>query len=273
MSKGYLYNLASRMPQMVHRRKKAKKQGGFRVITSPNSELKDVLRLINEKVLGQFTLHNFLFLQPGCNHIKMLSQFRGVRFVITADVDDFYPSIYPAMVTKTLLNLGFDNPSAKLLTRLMTSYFELPQGFPTSPIIAALSLNPVLLRLDGLAHKEKFLIGLYADNLVIGTSYTPQRFHNLFVKIFKQSGFLLEEFKVYCDNSPREVMGIRIGTKLEVEPSYIKSVTLAIESFIQEVDKEKSNNILKSIKGKISYIDHVNSQQAASLKKMIKDLI
>ena len=260
------------MHRLVHRRKKPKRNGGYRFITSPNNELKNVLSLINKKVLGQFILHDFLFLQPGRNHIKMLSQFRNAKFLLTADVDNFYPSIYPVMVTKTLLNLGFDNSSAKLLTRLMTSHFELPQGFPTSPKIAALSLNPVLLRLDGLAHKERFLIGLYADNLVIGTLYTPQRFHNLFVKIFRQSGFLLEEFKFYCDNSPKEVMGIRINSKLEVEPLYIKNVKLEIETFKQKIIQKGSTDILKSIKGKIRYIEYVNPMQASVLKKMITGL-
>ena len=268
-SEGYLYNLASRMPRLVHKSKRKKKSGGFRNITSPDKELKQILRLINEKVFEQFHLHQFLFLQPGRSHIKMLSQFVGMKFLITADIDDFYPSIYPKMMMSTLKKLGFDDSAAKLLTRLTTMDFVLPQGFPTSPKIAALTLNPVLIRLAGLAQKEKFLVGLYADNLVIGSSFGPQRFHNLFVKIFRQQGFLLDEFKVYCDCSPREVMGIRINSRLEVEPSYIKNVVQEIETLKQETNKKGSTGILKSIKGKIRYIEYVNSMQAAILKKMI----
>jgi hypothetical protein len=263
----YLSFVARNLSCMVKKRKKAKKSGGYRDITCPNEELKDLLRKINKLILSQFTLHKFLFLQPGCNHIKMLSQFSKSKFLIAADIDDFYPTIYPAMVTKMLTGLNFDNPAAKLITRIITFDFELPQGFPTSPKIAALTLNPVIIRLDGLAGKEAFRVGLYADNLVIGSNFNPEGFQRLFVKIFRQHGFLLDEFEVYNNKSPREIMGICVHPKLKVNQCYVDTVKHEI------VDYQRSlRGNYKSIKGKIDYIAYVNPQQAADLKRMLKDL-
>jgi hypothetical protein len=266
-SEDYLYNLSSRIRLLVHKTKKTKKNGGFRDITSPNEELKNILRLINTKIFGQFTLHKFLFLKPGFNHIKMLSQFSKSKFFIAADIDDFYPTIHPAMVAKTLTGLNIDPLAVNLLTRLITFDFELPQGFPTSPKIAALTLNPVITRLDGLAGKEAFRIGLYADNLVIGSDFNPKGFQRLFVKIFRQHGFLLDEFEVYNDKSPREIMGIGVYPKLEVNKNYVNTVKQEIADY-----KKGLKGSYKSIKGKIDYIAYVNLQQAADLKRMIKDL-
>jgi hypothetical protein len=263
----YLSFVARNLPCMVHKRKKAKKNGGYRDITCPNEELKSLLRQINKMILSQFTLHKFLFLQPGCNHIKMLSQFSGSKFLIAADIDDFYPTIHPAMVAKTLTGLNFDNPTVKLITRIITFDFELPQGFPTSPKIAALTLNPVIIRLDGLAGKEAFRIGLYADNLVIGSDFNPERFQRLFVKIFRQNGFLLDEFEVFNNKSPRELMGIEVYPKLKVNQRYVEAVKHEIVEY-----KKDLKGSYKSIKGKIDYIAYVNPQQAADLKRMVKDL-
>jgi hypothetical protein len=263
----YLSFVARNLFNMVHKSKKAKKNGGFRDITSPNEELKNLLRLINKHIFGQFNLHKFFFLQPGCNHIRMLSQFTNSKFIITADIDDFYPTIHPAKVTKTLVDLNFDDNAAKLITRLTTFDSKLPQGFPTSPKIAALALNTVIIRLDGLSRKETFRIGLYADNLVIGSNYNPERFQKLIIKIFRQNGFLLDEFQVYNKGSVREAMGIRINSKLEVVQSYIDAVKEEIIVFKNNPDQMHS---FKSIKGKIDYIANVNTRQAVILKKMIK---
>jgi hypothetical protein len=197
----------------------------------------------------------------------MLSQFTNSKFLITADIDDFYPTIYPAKVMNTLIGLNFDDSAAKLITRLTTFDSELPQGFPTSPKIAALALNTVIIRLAGLSKKETFRIGLYADNLVIGSNYSPERFQKIIVKIFRQNGFLLDEFQVYNKGSIREAMGIRINSKLEVVQSYIDTVKEEIIAFKNNPDQIHS---FKSIKGKIDYIENVNPQQAISLRKMIK---
>lgn len=254
----------------IRKRKKAKPNGEHRIITEPIGKFKSILKVLDKKILRSVELHRLFFHKPKSSYLQMIRLHSKSRYILTADIDDFYPSVIPFQVTKSLVSLGINQNVAKLITRLTTLNFQLPQGFPTSPYLAAIILDPVLRRLEGLVKAQKFKVGLYADNLAISIDFDLIKFKNLITKIFKQNGFRLDKFQLMSKQDCQEIMNVIIlrNNKLSVKKNYrdnLRKEIFMLSKNWGKLDKYSTTATLKSIKGKIGYISQVNYLQAKTI--------
>lgn len=261
-----LIGVASSIGKSVRVTKKPKRSGGYRKITAPNESLKKFLRTLDKKVLSEVTIHNRIYLRPGSSHARLALDHLGHHFLLTADIDDFFPSVTPSMVQNQLEREGFGKEAAGLLTRLTTLDHELPQGFPTSSRIAAIVLRPVMDRLERLAFAHKMLVGVYADNLVVSSNSDFSRFHNLLARIFRQSGFKLEKFCYMFGSARKEIMGLVLAKNgLEVLSEYIEQLEKELRNLGMGRNSAETH-ALRSLRGKINYVDSINKSQGNRLK-------
>jgi RNA-directed DNA polymerase len=66
----------------------------------------------------------------------------GRRVLVTTGIKRCFPSISNVVVYKALRRLVRSTATAKLLTELVTVNFRLPEGAPTSPVLANIVLQP-----------------------------------------------------------------------------------------------------------------------------------
>ena len=66
------------------------------------------------------------------------------------DIKDFFPSISARAVLTALVAQGLTADVASAITRLVTTNKHVPQGAPTSSIIAQVVATPVIVRIRGL---------------------------------------------------------------------------------------------------------------------------
>lgn len=92
------------------------------------------------------------------------------------------------------------------ITKLTTFKYQLPQDFPTSPIPAALVIEPARQRLRGFAERYDVMIGIYADNLVMGRRYDFSTRLHIVEKVFHNYGFVIVKFKAMSDEIKREII-------------------------------------------------------------------
>ncbi|MBI3578624.1 MAG: hypothetical protein HY089_04340 [Ignavibacteriales bacterium] len=258
----------STIDKHVREKKKPKPNGEFRTITKPLFKLKTFLQKLDHSLLHKLELHPLLYLRPGSSHIEMIKYHQKSQCLITADIDDFYPTIKPHMVLRELVGQGFNQEIAKILTRLVTVNHSLPQGFPTSSTIAAIVIKPVAVRLDGLQKAANLRIGLYADNLAISANYDARKFENLAKKIFYQNGFNLDKFIVMNQSTNQELMNIITNDGLRVKSGYYKEVKNEI-SHLSKIPKDQNQEFSKkflSVQGKLNYVNDINDKQALRLK-------
>lgn len=118
-----------------------------RVIDNPDDVLKAIQKRIEKALLRPLTFPHYLCGGvKGRSVIDNVSMHRGARVLITLDVKSFFPSIRPTAVYKVWTEiLGCSPPVAGVLTRLTTFKRHLPQGAPTSTLLA----NLVLYSVDG----------------------------------------------------------------------------------------------------------------------------
>ena len=149
-----------------------KKSGGTRAISSPPASLRALqakLKRVFEAVFEpKVSVHGFVqgrsIVTNALPHVRQ-------RWVLNVDLHSFFPSIHFGRVRGMLIGKPYEvGPgAASVLARICCDGDRLPQGAPTSPIIA----NMVCARLDGqllqLARKTTCMYTRYADDLSFST--------------------------------------------------------------------------------------------------------
>jgi len=170
-----------------------KRSGGGRLIESPRSRLKAlqgrVLHDLLDKVPVHEACHGFVAGRSVLTHARLHT---GRPVVMHFDLTNFFGRILSSQVAAVFHTLGYPRGVARQLAALCTvstpepvierlrddgwvdwqdaralRRAHLPQGAPSSPMLANLCAFQLDLRLDGLAHVLGATYSRYADDLVL----------------------------------------------------------------------------------------------------------
>lgn len=257
------------LSEHLTQRQEPKRSGGHRTITMPNRRLKAILRSINKHLLSNSLQDPLIYMRKGRSQIVMAQVSAPYKYVLAADIRDFYPSTRPSQVRRSLSKVGLDDEAAKLITRLTTYDHQLPQGFPTSPALATLCLAPVLKRLRSLATSRRLTIGIYADNLLVASNTDASPYVSLIANIFKQNGYSLHKVEVMTKDGRREALGLVLKVPIKVADEYIERVRSRIGLFKKVTNSRVRREEYQSIVRQIGYVRCVNKLQAAELELLL----
>lgn len=209
-----------------HHRLLPKRSGGLRLLEAPKAELKQVQRLLLDRVLTKLPAHEAAHGFVRGRSVHTHAHVHAAQpCVIAFDLRDFFPSIGAARIRAFWRICGYPEGVAQLLTQLCTTRTpaavrerlleakaldfqaakrlaspHLPQGAPTSPALANLCAFGLDLRLDGLAQRFGARYSRYADDLVFsGPAPLAQRFRQLHAwvdAIAADEGFALHPGKL-----------------------------------------------------------------------------
>lgn len=152
---------------------RAKKSGAApRPIDAPKPRLKAIQRRIHVELLAPLWLPDSIHGYRIDHSILSASKpHEGRPFWWKADIKRFYPSITYTKVYAIFEGLGCTPNVARLLTRLTTRNYHLPQGAPTSPTLANLYLrhSGIARRLDGLARRHQLNVTFFGDDVLVSS--------------------------------------------------------------------------------------------------------
>lgn len=163
-------------------------------------QLKKVLKTIDEKILSRIALPDSF--QGGIKGKSLITNAKkhiGNSHMLKIDIKDFFPSISPDRVYDALRKIKINQEPAKLLSSLMTvdkPKAHLPQGFSTSPKVAALTLLGFESRLHALAVQYNWNYTFWVDDITISGNFPVEKFKGLIIKMLKQEGFEVNPLKV-----------------------------------------------------------------------------
>ena len=175
-----------------------KKSGGKRTILAPRRFLKAVQKYILRQILERQPL-------PLC--VTGFVRKRGIvdnasfhvrsRYMLNADIKDFFPSVGEEQVFEVFARLGFPKGMSHVLSRLCTYEGQLPQGAPTSPYLANLVFSEVDQKIMKLAHSHRLTYSRYADDLTFsGSNPFQDNFLDELTRIIGRYGFRLNNKKI-----------------------------------------------------------------------------
>lgn len=289
---------------------KLKKQNGkFREIMSPSKDLKYIQKWILVNVLSNYILAD------SCKGFrKNISIFDNAKvheksdIILKVDLLKFYDTITEKRVYGVFKSLGYVENLAYSLAKITTakhrvSYWNdldpkskeilnnlienkppiLPQGAPTSPMLANIIATKMDYRFEALAKKMNFNYSRYADDLTFSIN-TLGRLPSLklITKIISDEGFFINVDKTsYMKKGCKQyVTGLTTTNGVNVSKEYRKMVSqhiyycrkYGVTSHLEKVsvDFPKYNNIKfhNWLYGHLCFMKSIN--ETAS-KKMLED--
>ena len=104
------------------------------------------------------------------------------------DIKDYFPSIINKRVWGFFKSIGYNEIMAKNFTNLTTYRGQLPQGAPTSPMIANLISWRMDKRLANFCERRGLKYSRYADDITISGDHSLPRYLKLISKIIESEG-------------------------------------------------------------------------------------
>src|SRR5260221_5631547 len=154
----------------------AKKNGSSREIVEPGPDLKRAQRKILKVLLNKCKPHSSAL---GFQRKKSIADHAwahaGAATIITADIQDFFPSTTRQRVKKWWHERGYSTLEVRLLTSLTTYRGSLPQGAPTSPALSNLINAELDAAIDRRVRESGGRYTRYSDDMVFSwpDGYSP----------------------------------------------------------------------------------------------------
>ncbi|MES1191105.1 MAG: reverse transcriptase domain-containing protein, partial [Steroidobacter sp.] len=276
-----------------------KRAGGIRRIKAPLPPLKEIQRrlavLLSDMYEPRHSVHGFVRAR---NILTNAMPHASRRFVLNVDIKDFFPSINFGRVRGALLAPPFRFPSevATLISRLACHNNELPQGAPTSPVLA----NVVCMRLDSELLRLAKSFGLrytrYADDITFSTRKTsfPESIASAFNppygtqakigdaldKVITSNGFSINDKKtrLLSRQASQRVTGLVVNRFPNVSRKYVRRIRAMIHAWekygLEKAEVEWRSRYAKKhrapyrdpvgfkrcLKGMLSYLSMIKGQ-------------
>ena len=270
--------------QTVHyvKRQIPKRSGGMRVIHAPKPLLRRAQRWILENVLERIrpaeVVHGFV---KGRSIATNAAQHVAKTVVLSADLEDFFPSVSIATVQGLFLWMGYSGPVARSLALLCTCRCgrgrrTLPQGAPTSPAITNLVCWSLDRRLEGLARKFEATYTRYADDLTFSGDKELKnglkRFLPLLLRVVKEEGFRANRRKLRFARQGRQQ--VVTGLVVNARPGVCRETRRRLRAILHNcrtrgVDSQNTGCdplFLDRLRGRIAFVSQINPAHGAQLR-------
>ena len=204
----------------------------------------------------------------------------GKSAVLNFDIEDFFPSVKPYLVYNLFHErLGCWSEVSWILTRLVTLNGGLPQGSPTSIVVANLVIVPLAERLCKLSYKHKCDYSQFVDDGTISGPGYIENLRQLIEKIIRQEGFRAspkphKRTTKYRDEE-QVVTGVAVNRKIGVPKRKINEVQSALAELKATIDQGQKicRKEIASVKGKIQHIRTLDKQKGLKLENKLKKVL
>jgi RNA-directed DNA polymerase len=248
-----------------------KSNGTLRVLHAPQGQLKLLQQKINQHLLNR--VQPLPCVHGGVKGRSVLTNARphvGKAIVFSLDIKDFFPSVDCQIVRAIFEALGFRGEATNILVQATTWDGQLPQGAPTSPAIANLSMTRVDIRLQGLAAKHGFDYTRYVDDLTISGPKLVKKVRQLVQKIVEEEGFTVNPDKTLTMHSGMRqvVTKIVVNTKLNLAREDRKQIRHSALQFAGMPKRGRGND--NSLQGQLSWLSFVNPTLGTKIRDLAR---
>lgn len=270
-----------------------KKNGKSRVIHAPQKELKDIQKKLAEKLWEYHETYleeNNIVINVSHAFEKKKSiisnavMHKKKKFVLNVDLENFFESFHFGRV-RDFFNKSreflFSEEVATVIAQITCYKRSLPQGAPSSPIIANLIFNIVDIRIVKLAKKYKLDYTRYADDLTFSTNDSnfikcKKKFLQELSEEIKRAGFSIngDKTRLSYNNTRQEVTGLVVNDKVNVVRDFYKDTRAMADSLYRNgefyIMGEKGT--LNQLEGRFSFINQIDKYNNSKEKKKNKKI-
>lgn len=177
----------------------------------------------------------------GKDNIKNARKHQGKKFNFTTDLKDFYPSIRNSQVFLMFRINNFSPTAARVLTKLTTYKGKVPQGAPTSSIIANLVFITTGKKLQEFAKENIITFTSFVDDLTFSSPFDFKGKSQEIINILVEDGFRISHSKTNYKTKNPKVTGVIVKNNN-------LSTTNDLKSKIQQATQDSNESKLKGLK-------------------------
>lgn len=246
-----------------------------RIIDNPCGELKRLQKKINEKLLKPIALPEYLCGGvPGKSVIDNVLMHADARALVTVDIKRFFRKITNVQVYNVWRNLlNYPPKVAGLLTRLTTFERHLPQGAPTSSLLANLVLYSADRPIREHCEQRGVKYSTWVDDLAF-SGVNPRIVIPVAAKSLAQAGFSIShgKLKVMGPGTRKVLNGVivnRFPGVLRERMSHLRSGIHKLQT--QQVSPHEMGKYVRQLEGGIAYVGSISPRKAAKLRAQLEE--
>ena len=205
-------------------------------------KLKHIQKMILQHILNEIDLPDYVYgAVKGRDNVMNAKRHQGKKFIFATDLKDFFPTVNHRMTFEMFRSRNFSPTVSRILTQLTTYQGQLPQGAPTSPMMANLVFVKTGDKLDAMSKQYNITFTTFIDDLTFSCSKDFKSFIQSLLNVITSDKFLLSHNKTNYKTKDPIVTGVLI----------------------------KNNNIAltKSFKSKMNNITGLSSDQISGLNQ------
>ena len=265
----------------------AKRSGGERIICTPNEQLKAVQRKLAKLLQSRrnemretgncpcVLSHGFETKRDIFTNAKI---HRNKRFVLNLDLEDFFGSIHFGRVVGYLeKNKSFllSHEVAVAIAQLCCYHGKLPQGAPTSPVLANMVCDVLDYRLLKIAKKYRVDYTRYADDLSFSTNDPKflenyDAFYHEVAGTIKRAGFMVNEKKTRLQyrDSRQTVTGLIVNKIINIDRQYYKDTRAMADRLYKTgcFQINGTDGTIAQLEGRFSFMHRCDRLNSSYLK-------
>ncbi len=233
VNKTFLLSLTSNINENYYKKIKPKKKFG-RYQEGDNNTIKlrhlippvQSLKLIQEKIcnhLQRIDLPDCMYgAIAGSNNVFNALQHIENKYFFTIDLKDFFSRINNKQVHSTFIENGYCWEAARILTKLTTYNYGLPQGAPTSPVIANLAFKQTAFQLTKIIRDYDITFTIFLDDLTFSSKKDFKHLHAAILETIRANHFFPHNKKIHYRQNTSDVTGLFVGNgKLKIHPQML----------------------------------------------------
>jgi len=198
-----------------------------RHLNSTKSDLKKIQKRIYKFLLKEITLPEYAYggVSKRDNVINA-KKHQGNKYIFTTDLKAFFPSISHKDVFLLYLELGFSPTISRILTKLTTYNFQLPQGVPTSTILANLVFRKTGDKILEFAKSNNITFTTFVDDITLSSKKDFKEKIPDILNIIVNDGYAISHQKTFYKTKNPVITGIICqNNKLKLEQTLYKRAT------------------------------------------------
>ena len=198
-----------------------------RQLNSTKIELKRIQKRILALLMSHVEIPTYAFGGvPKKDNIKNAKYHQGNKYIFTTDLRSFFPSISHNSVFEVYCNNGYSPTVARILTKLTTYKYQLPQCVPTSTLLALLAFKPTGDKLYDYALQHNLKFSIFVDDITISSKVDFKHLVPEILDIIVSAGYKISHNKTHYSTKNPIITGIKCqNNRIKLPQSTYKRIS------------------------------------------------
>ncbi|MGL5684011.1 MAG: reverse transcriptase family protein [Marinifilaceae bacterium] len=210
-----------------------------RLLNSTKLELKKIQKRIYKFLLSKVDIPKYAYGGVSKRDNVLNAKYhQGNKYIFTTDLKSYFPSISNKHIFNLFIELGCTPEVSRILTQLTTYKYQLPQGVPTSTLLANLVFQKTGDKIDKYAKENGIKFTSFVDDLTFSSKKCFKDKILAILAMLEKDGFTISHQKTFYKTKNPIITGVTCqNNKIKLGQHHYKRISrLRAEATISSDD-------------------------------------